>query len=270
MKVMLRCDQDRVQLDKADELYVPWHKRDLIEEIHRQYPKKTIMLDGVPADYDETELSMLAACCRGELKLLVTYDYFKDNPLVKRVLSYPMRSIYEMEIAYSNGINEFYIGAELLHQLNKVKGFKDRTKSVIRVKGNLAAFGYENAVSDDDLALGSYILPQEMELIDDVVDYIDFNVIDPAQEAAYYRIYFENKYWAGEVKMLIKDFDCKSLIRMIEPSEIRFRCNMGCLSGSTCGLCRRNLRLADPSLYKNLEKPEDLEMGEGGTNEVLQ
>lgn len=239
---------------------MPWERRDIIEEIHRQYPNKTILL-GPVLDNPE-EVNMYSGMCRGKLKILAIYDYWKDSPIIKRILNYPMNSIYEMMIAYKNGINEFYIGAELLHNLDKVKKFKQRTKCTIRLKANDADFGYENALTNTMAPLGSYILPQELnlDLINDTIDYMEFVTISPEQEAGYYETYFTDKYWGGEIGDIIPNLKNEyvyCVVRMMEPNDLKFRCNMGCLSNSTCRYCYRNVELANPSLYKNQDKPQD-------------
>lgn len=267
MKVMLRCDQTRPYLDKADEIYVPFKRMDLVEEIHTQYPKKSILLDltEVPReDIEENDIMLLSGYCKGQLKVLVNYDYFENNDIVNRVLAYPMRSFFEMRVAMSHGINEFYIGPELIHQLDKLKRFKENNPEVvIRVCGNLSAYGYEESMGFELRQFGGYILPQELtlDIVSEVIDYIDFKSISATQEGAYYNIYLEEHYWGGEIKDLIKDYDSNSLIRMMEPRDIRFRCNMGCMSNNNCHYCEHNIAFANPSLYKNLEKPEDLDNG---------
>lgn len=256
MKVVMRCDQGRQYLDKADEIYVPYHRADLIEEIHTQYPNKTILLDNENAEVNINDLKMYSGLCRGQLKFLVGRDMYEGIPLLRRVLCYPMTSLLEMEIAYSHGINEFYLGPELLHQLNKVKQFKRRTKSTIRIKANAASPGAV-ALPDELKPIGSYVLPQDIPLVEDVIDYIEFDSKDATQEAALYRIYFEDKEWPGKMSMLIPDFESEAKVNMIDPMPNRFSCSMGCLGTATCRLCYRNISLANPELYKYLEKPEE-------------
>lgn len=257
MKVVMRCDQGRQYLDKADEIYVPYHRADLIEEIHTQYPNKTILLDNENAEVDINDLKMYSGLCRGQLKFLVGLDIYEDVPLLKRVLCYPMTSLLEMEIAYSHGISEFYIGTELLHQLDKVKKFKERTKCTIRIRANKATEQYGIAMPDELLHLGGYLLPGELQFVEDVIDYIEFVSEDAKQEAAYYRIYFEDGEWPGAIHYLIQDFDSNALVRMMEFRDTRFRCNMACLGGSSCRLCKRNIDLANPELYTHLEKAQE-------------
>lgn len=263
MKYSLRCDQTREYIDKADELYVPWKRKDIVEEIHTQYPGKFILLDVseilYPTEEDKNEIKMLAGLCRGQLKLLVGFDYYKDLKLVSRILNYPMHSLYEMEIARSNGITEFYLGTELIHQMDKVENYKRRNKVTIRVKANDIAFNDGVKVEDENiLALGGYILPEEVDLIDDTVDILDFQADEARQEAAFYRIYAEEKYWGGEINLLFQEFSSKALVRMMQPYAPRFKCNQSCLGAGLCRFCLRNLTLANPELYKNIiDKPQD-------------
>lgn len=267
MKVTLRCDQDRPHLDKADELYVPYKRIDLIEKIHTEYPDKGILLD--VSDMEPTEevieeLKMYSGLCRGKLKVLVNYDYYENISIIQRVLKYPMTSLYEMEIAYQKGIKDFYIGAELLHRLDKVLGFKNKYGDItIRAFANCASLGQEGGWSQSVAPIGNYILPQDLKLKElETIDYLQFKAESANQEATYYKLYITEHYWAGPIHMLIKDIESENVVRMMSPIAARFRCNTGCLSGSFCRLCYRNFSLADPALYNNLKKPEDSEKGE--------
>lgn len=246
MKVMLRCDQTRLYIDKADEIYVPSKRVDLIEEIHTQYPNKTILLDNIDGSIAANDIKMYSGLCRGQLKVLVGLDTMEHEPLVRRVLFYPMTSLLEMAVAYSHGIREFYIGAELFHQMRELKNFKDRNKCTFRLVANTAK------VPQELYYAGAFLLPQELDMVEDVIDYVEFKTEDAKQESAYYRIYFEDKEWQGELGQLITDIDSDVTTRMIEPLSARFRCNLACLSNGRCHLCQRNIELADESLYKNI------------------
>lgn len=263
MKTMLRCDQSVYQIDKADEIYVPYKRVDIVEEIHRRYPKKTIMLDVSQDTYDIEEIKMLIGFCRGQLKLLVSIDEFENIPKAYRVLSYPIDSFIEMENAYNHGIREFYLGVNLFHNLDLVKKFKNTHKDVvIRLKANSAAWSLEDSFDPDYMAIGAYVLPQDIDILNDmkIIDYIDFLSIGPEQESAYYDLYMVEKYYGGKISDLIKDFNSSNLIRLIQPTKIRYSCGLRCMY-SGCRLCYRNISLANPELYKNLEKPEEQDNG---------
>lgn len=249
MKVMLQVDQTQEYIDKADEIYVPYSRVDLVETIYELYPNKNIVLDlttTLPEEVDLDELKMLSGLCRGHLKILVLIDYYAEIPTLYRILAYPMHSIYEMYCAYKNGIREFYIGAELLHQLPKVAEFKAYYGDItIRLVANKSAFGVEGIAGS---AVGAHLFPQEIDLVDDIIDVIEFQADNSTQESAYYRIYFEDKYYGGNIKDLILDFDTEGLVRIIDPTQRRFECNMSCLFGE-CHLCHFNVQLANINLY---------------------
>lgn len=258
MKVTMRCDQDRYQLDKADELYVPWKRRDLIEEIHAQYPNKTILLDAPWDDeeVDREELEMYAALCRGGLKYRIRYDRTENIPYLRKVSYYPITSLYDLNIAISNGVKEFYIGTELLHDLNSLLHYKQEYGITFRLVVNSVSY-CRNLTKDNSLILkDSYVLPQELDLIEEAIDYIEFKADNPKEEAAYYRIYCEEKYFGGNASMLIKEMPVDFAVRLIEPKPYRFNCKMFCLKGGGCNLCVNTIVLANPELYKNIIKGE--------------
>lgn len=258
MKVCLNAWQDREYLEKADELKVPWEKREIIPEIFEQYPNKTVVLEYLGEELTEEEyndLNMYKGLGRGNFKMCVaSYTLLRDRA-IPFYLGYPVSDLFTIKGLLALGVTDIKVDGPLIFNLMAVKNLVKDTAN-IRVVPNVA---YTNGLPYEDGILGGWIRPEDLEYYKDFIDIIEFEDIPTkAREQVLYRLYIEDKEWQGDLKDLITNLNHSGLNRMIPTtmSCLRVNCKQACLSGSNCKICYRMMYLANPDLYKKIQKKE--------------
>jgi hypothetical protein len=257
MKVCLNAWQDKEYLEKADELKVPWDKREIIPEIFEQYPNKIVVLEYLGTDLTEeeyNELNMYKGLGRGNFKMCVASITLLRDRAIPFYLGYPISDLYTIMGLMNIGVTDIKIEGPLVFNLASVKNLIKDTDINIRIVPNVA---YTNGLPYKDGVLGSWIRPEDLSNYEELIDVIEFeNIPTKAKEQALYRLYMEDKEWDGNLSDLITNLNYPGLNRMIPTtmSCLRKNCKQACLSGSNCKICYRMLYLANPDLYKNIKE----------------
>lgn len=116
----------------------------------------------------------------------------------------------------------------------------------IRAVPNVA---YYATLPFDNGVIGSWIRPEDLYLYEEFISAVEFEDCDIKKEQALFRIYAEQKAWAGDLGMIITNLDYPGVNRMLPSSLTKRRMNCGqrcAMNRSTCRLCYRYLDLADP------------------------
>lgn len=261
MKICLRAWQDKEYLDAADEIKVPWEKRDIISEIFEQYPREKIVVlechQNNLTQEEWEELKILNGLSRGMLKICCTNWTTFANSGIPFYVGYPVYDFYTAEGLARAGVTEIRAGGPLIFDLYKLKKCLSPTNTKIRVVPNVA---YVDGLPHSDGVLGGWIRPEDLHYYEDFIDIIEFEDVDSKKrEQVLYRIYMQNHEWPGNLQDLITNFNYPGVNRMIPPTlaVMRVNCKQACLSGSGCKVCYRMMTFANPDLYKGIKNEND-------------
>ena len=254
MKCCLNNNLTKDYLLKADQIKVPYKDRHKIIDYVEKYQNKTIILDlknynGI-IEWDDikryktiTQNNFIIA-----LNNLIYSNYCKDNN-IKFYWNSPINNFYDLQALKHLGAEYALIDSPLVQNIeNAAKvGIK------LRVVPNISYYAY---IPREDGVCGSWIRPEDLELYENYIDVIEFEDCDTKKESALFRIYCEQKSWPGDLGVLITNLNYLGVNRMIprEMTEKRMNCGQRCMQGSTCQLCYRYLKLANPNLLKDFKK----------------
>ena len=129
------------------------------------------------------------------------------------------------------GVCAARITGVLAHQLDYLKELPIEIRSFVNESGTFLEY---------DPVIGGWFRPEDIDNLD-AIDVCEFVFQTQREEQALYRIYAEQKEWAGELNLLVKEIkDDQILNRMIPPEfqKRRSNCGMRCQSGSHCHYCK--------------------------------
>lgn len=267
MNVCLNAFVGRHYLDKIQEVKVPWTERDLIEEIHKQYPNMRVVLEYPyakdPTEDELLEIKMFMGMLRYKFTMsVVNYSFFKSNS-IPFFLGFPLTDMYSVEGAVRAGVTDVRIGGSLVFELQRVRDYikKEGAGVFIRVTPNVAS---TDGLPHKDGIVGGWIRPEDLPLYENLIDVVEFeNVQTAAREEAFYRIYFEDKKWDGYLNDIITNFnvDFKVSNGLVVGTAARVHCKQACLGRSECRLCYTALNMANEELFNKIkEQKNDAEL----------
>lgn len=112
-----------------------------------------------------------------------------------------------------------FLGAPLSFNLNKIK---TKYKIPIRLCPNLA---YDAYIPRDNGIYGTWIRPEDVEIYADFVDVLEFVCDNLTTESALLRIYQEQKYWPGNLNLLLTNLNVNVDNRVIPEDIGKIRAN---------------------------------------------
>ena len=257
MKYCLSARQSKEYLEKADEILVEWRDNDAILDILEINPKASIVLR-IPLDVNLTSeewdrVAQYYIMTQKRFKVMLSTinvsECRKRN--IPFFLNHPVYTGWEANALIFMGVSSIYIAGQLAHQLDFVKTLPVEIR--ILVNSATAPFGYKPL-------MGGWIRPEDIEKVSDAIDVCEFTYRDRRDEQALYRVYAEKHEWAGELYMIIKDIEDKTIMnRMIPPEfqERRNNCGMRCQSGGHCHLCETITYLANPDILRPVKEQLD-------------
>lgn len=248
MLYCLNSRQTKEYLQKADEIKVDYRDHEMILDLIKDYPEKTIIIN-CPKDtiIDFNKLGQYKKLTKQRMIAeLASADLFGDAAKngLEYYLGYPVVSFFELNALKQLGVCYVRLDNELFFQLDKVK----KCGVPVRAIPNVA---YIDGLRRENGILGTWIRPEDLETIyDDYITTVEFEDVDRAKEQAMYRIYAEQKEWRGPLETIVTNLNADGVNRMLqsELSRTRTTCAQRCLKGSACRICQRSFSLADPDL----------------------
>lgn len=259
MKVCLNARIGDEYLKKADQILFDWRDRQAIPDYIDRYPDKDIVLtNNNDDDINWEEIKTLYYLSKGHF-------YFGFNRIalaapardhqISFFFTYPITSYDELNTVKDLGVCQVRLGAPLFFDLDTVKTYF----------GDLKIFAVPNIAYDDvyprnDGVTGTWIRPEDMDTYAPYLDSIVFYDTEPrSRERALYRIYCEEKHWAGDLQDIITNLNYYGTNRMILPEvgSKRINCGQACKKTGNCHICYRALQLANPDLmaeYRDSKK----------------
>lgn len=259
MKVCLRAWVDKPYLDKADEIKVPWEKRDIIPNIFEDYPEDKVVIlecfEDELTDKDWTDLKMFYGLSKGRFKICASnWRLFKGEG-IPFYIGYPITDVFTLQGIINLGVTDVVIAGPLAFDLENVR--KTTPGVQLRLVPNVA---FNDGLPRDGV-IGSWVRPQDIDIYAEYIDVFEFeDVQNKTREQALYRIYFDEKEWMGEMRDLITNFDydgnCGYLSKFL--TDVRIGCKMNCLSGSRCRLCYSSLNFANEKMIEKIESKKNV------------
>lgn len=242
-------------MKKADEILVSWKDREHIIDLIEINPNAGYVLeitDNNLTDKDWEQVYQYYIMTQKKFKVCLSklnYNYCREKGIpffFQSAISEP----WALNAFIRLGICSARISGELAHNLD----YLDTLPIEIRVWPNktCAPFNYKPII-------GGWFRPEDLVNID-AIDICEFDVDNIREEQALYRIYAENHEWPGELYMLVKDIQDKTIYnRMIPPEfqERRSNCRMRCQSGGHCHYCETLTYLANPDLLRPVKEKID-------------
>lgn len=128
-----------------------------------------------------------------------------------------------------DGVSDIYIVESLNFSLWKVKMWCQQKNVKIRVYPNVVQSSYSKKINQ------FFIRPDDLESYKDVIDVIEF-WCQNWQQQTYYKVYFEQGKWFGNLKEIITGLDSEVDNREISPTFAKHRllCNHRCIADPSC------------------------------------
>ena len=251
MKLCVQARQEHKYLDWASEIIFEYRDREAIPDFIEKYPGKTFILtcyNQEDLDWDEIQGYALLA----EDNFLLALNQLKfiqpcKEQNIRFYLGYPITSYDELNIVLELGSEYVRLGAPLFFDMDNIK--KCFPTARIRAIPNIA---YDDNYPRKNGICGTWIRPEDIKLYDDYIETIEFNDADLIKEKALIRIYWEERKWPGDLKLLITNLNAEGVNRMIQSdvTEARLNCRQKCMSQKNCHICTRALQLANPDLIQ--------------------
>ena len=254
MKVCLNGFVGREYLEAADEIKLPFYKMDTIEEIHKQYPDKTVVVEifEYPSDEIIKDLKMYNGLLRGNLKVCASaLEPYKSLGL-KVFMGYPITDFYTLDGLKNAGVSDVRVAGPLIFNLQAVKNVLKGTDISIRVTPNVA---YTDGLPHPNGICGGWIRPENLADYDDVIDIIEFeDVAKAVKEEVLYRIYFIDKQWLGDLNSVITNLGVNFYVEnsALSLMEKRKTCKQTCMSGGICHLCESAIQFANKEVIDKI------------------
>lgn len=257
MKYCVSGRQQKVTLEKADEIKMQYKDKDRLINYIEDYKDKTFILE-IPKEEQENIDWPLLNVFKEKTQnfILAIQDLNLANEIYEKGFkfywNYPIFTWYELEGVAAFSPSYLYLGPPLSFSLEKIKM---KYNILIRLCANLA---YDAYIPRENGICGSWIRPEDIEVYDKWADAIEFITDDLGKEATLLHIYKENKSWPGNLNLLITNLNYNIDNRGIpeEFGEIRANCGQRCMSGERCNFCNVafNFTTSLRKLHYNLKK----------------
>lgn len=206
MKYCLNCRQDKEYLSKADEIFVDYRDRDFINTLVEDYKNIPIILDipfDVEPDWANIRIYNMISLQNLTLRL---HNLKRDYPKVKELdigfyfaglisTYYDLNSLVELEPKYVCLEAPLFFDLPTVHNILSQKDIGVRANPIV---ADQSAWG----ISHQNKEIGTFVRPEDVEAYEEYIDVFEFRdendaFLLPKREAAYYRIYAEQKAWPG-------------------------------------------------------------------------
>lgn len=206
MKYCLNCRQDKEYLSKADEIFVDYRDRDFINTLVEDYKNVPIILDipfDIEPDWANIRIYNMISLQNLTLRL---HNLKRDYPKVKELdirfyfaglisTYYDLNSLVELEPKYVCLEAPLFFDLLTVHHILSQKNIGVRANPIV---ADQSAWG----ISHQNKEVGTFVRPEDIEAYEGYIDVFEFRdendaFLLPKREAAYYRIYAEQKAWPG-------------------------------------------------------------------------
>ena len=158
---------------------------------------------------------------------------------------YDLNSLVELEPKYVCLEAPLFFDLLTVHHILSQKNIGVRANPIV---ADQSAWG----ISHQNKEVGTFVRPEDVEIYEEYIDVFEFRdendaFLLPKREAAYYRIYAEQRAWPGQLGELILGLATPGLNRLIPPSfgAARVMCGQKCTKGSACRACYRNILMSE-------------------------
>lgn len=266
MKYSLSARQDRVYLEKADEIKFEYRDIAVISEYAEKYPKAALVVEVLPAqEWDVDKVKEAFVLSRERLTVCVPKinDPKVDELRQKDIpyyCGYAASTAWELRAMVRTGVSQVKVDGPLFFQQDLLKKFPEIQ---FRVVANVAHEGY----LPFDGVCGSWIRPEDVGMYEDTISTIEFADCDRKKEQSLFRIYAQHHEWPGKISMLFTNVGAECTNRLLPPdfTKARLNCGQKCQVDSPCHLCYRHFALADEELIRSykeevLDKKEQIDL----------
>lgn len=262
MKLCVSARQEPKYLDWAEEIIFEYKDREGIFDFIQKFPDKTIILIAYnEEDLDWAEIQKYNILTKEKFILALNNFYLVNTCKeqgIKFYFGYPITSYDELTAALAMGSYYVRLGAPLFFDMDYIKTHFPEAK--IRLIPNVA---YDDFYFRENGIPGTWIRPEDIRMYDPYAEVIEFNDANLMKERALIRIYWEERYWPGDLQMIITNLNAEGVNRFI-PSEVtekRLNCRQICKARRHCKICFNALFLANETRlqqYKDLKDANKL------------
>ena len=238
-------------MNKADQIIVKWQDRERIIDFVERLPDKEIVLEltEVPEAKEFETWKMYSEKFKNfyiasyDLRL---YDLF-DLEDIQWYWPYPITSYYELNEILTLKPSYIKLGPPLSFDVINIKSLIGENIKIRLVCNNARPNYLPSIKSDSPNFFGQFIRPEDIRLYENYVDAIEFKTEDLKREETLLKIYKEDKYWPGNLALIIDNLNYHVDNRGIpfELGQARLNCKQKCQSGGACRLCRRVLEFTN-------------------------
>lgn len=213
-------------------LYVPKGVNELEWELYKAYTEKVANFSLCIED-----LNLAKECHKHNIDFYWAYPCFTW---------YDLNRLIELKPCY------LILGAPLSFSIEKV--YK---KGKIPIRLNPTGI-YDNYIPSSMNIFSSWIRPEDVKYYEQYVAVLEFETEELKREAAFLRVYKEEKTWPGNLNLLLTTLGYNIDNRSIdeELGQRRMNCGQRCMSGGACRLCETCFKLGNlirDLHYKNLK-----------------
>lgn len=258
MKYCLQSRNIKEYLCKADEIRIEYRDYKSTPDIIENYPTAKIILEEDYLggnEFNWNDIKIWNGLAQGRLILcLATFGSIdKCREIgVEYFMGYPAKTFYELHGLKAMGVSYIRVDAPAFF---KMEALKNEIDIPVRVLANVAY--YDNIPRDNGI-IGTWIRPEDVELYEPYVDVIEFGDCNNEKEQALYRIYAQEKKWAGPLNTIISNLnaptDPYNRLMDSEVTKKRLNCGQGCTEGSKCRICYRAVILAQKDRIKDYKE----------------
>ena len=166
---------------------------------------------------------------------------------IKWYWPYPITSFYELQMVLAFKPSQIVLGAPLSFSLSLVDNQCPEVKK--RMVINKAKPDYIPAVGTFEAIVGQWVRPEDVAAYEPYIDVMEFDCVGEAplrKEETLLHIYKENKFWPGNLNLLIDDLGINVDNRAIpnEFGERRVNCEQRCMHSANCHFCDMAIKFA--------------------------
>lgn len=160
----------------------------------------------------------------------------------------PANDYYLLDYLLSIGVDSIFIIGTLWHELPIVKSKLKDVK--LRMHGDMSGTTFEYPESVEEYYTVFIPRPEDYDLLDEYVDVIQFNTVQPNELSVLYKLWFVTKKWLGNVREILffdrkNGLDFPNNLMQNNYTEMKIKCGARCLTGeSKCRVCRHMVELA--------------------------
>jgi hypothetical protein len=236
----------------ADEASIAYNDKDRINDFIETIPNKAIILQLPPhEEKDYTLWKMYNEKFEGGFCVAIhdlnDADAMNNNG-IKWYWPYPITSFYELQMVLRLGPSQIVLGAPLSFSLSVVNNLSPEVKK--RMVVNKAKPNYVPAVGHFEAIVGQWVRPEDVAAYEPYIDVMEFDTTGDnrlKKEETLLHIYKDNKFWPGDLGLIIDDLNIHVDNRAIpnEFGERRINCEQKCERGSSCHFCDMAFQFAE-------------------------